>query len=118
MQGNLYAVSGTTGGGEVIVVDTYRMVPLGRFGTPSPGGVALTANGTGAASGRLAVSNFSANTVTVYDISKVMWFVDQSGALPGTVGQRPGGKRPECAGEARFCPRRTSRRRSRCSVRR
>jgi len=85
MQGNLFAVSGTTGGGEVVVVDTYRMVPLGRFGTPSPGGVAVTANGTGAANGRLAVSNFSANTVTVFDISKVMWFVDQSGALPGTV---------------------------------
>ena len=83
--GNVYAVSGTTGGGEVVVVDTYRMVPLGRFGTASPGGVAVTANGTGAANGRLAVSNFSANTVTVFDISKVMWFADQTGALPGSV---------------------------------
>jgi len=84
--GNLYAASGSTGGGEIIVVDTYRMLPLGRFGTASPGGVAVTANGTGAGSGRLAVSNFSANTVTVFDISKVMWFVDSQGSLPTLVG--------------------------------
>jgi hypothetical protein len=84
-QANLYAASGTQGGGEIVVVDTYRMVPMGRFGTASPGGVAMTANGTADGSGRLAVSNFSANTVTVFDVSKVMWFVDQQGALPTTT---------------------------------
>jgi len=85
MMGNLYAASRTTGGGQVVVVDTYRMIPLGRFSTASPGGVAVTANGTGAGAGRLAVSNFSANTVTLFDISKVMWFKDSQGALPAYV---------------------------------
>jgi hypothetical protein len=69
--GNLYAVSGSVGGGEVVVIDTFEMVPMGRFGTPSPGGVALTALGT---VGRLVVSNFSANTVTVFDIGQVDWY--------------------------------------------
>jgi hypothetical protein len=75
----LYAASGAIGGGEIVVIDTFRMVPMGRFGTPSPGGVALTA--IGASSGRLVVSNFSANTVTVYDISQVRWFTG-SAILP------------------------------------
>jgi len=83
--GNLYAASASAGGGEILVVDSYRMEPLGRFGTASPGGVALTAFSTGAGSGRLAVSNFSANTVTVFDISNVMWFVDSQGSLPSLV---------------------------------
>ncbi|MHC4955968.1 MAG: Ig-like domain-containing domain, partial [Planctomycetota bacterium] len=85
MMGNLYAASGSLGGGQVIVVDAYRMIPLGRFSTPSPGGVAVTANGTAAGAGRLAVSNFSANTVTLFDISTVMWFKDNQGALPARV---------------------------------
>ena len=72
--GNLFAASASRGGGQVVVIDTYRMEPLGRFGTPSPGGVAITAIGTAAGSSRLAVSNFSANTVTVFDISEVRWF--------------------------------------------
>ena len=80
--GNVFVASGSRGGGEIVVVDAYRMVPLGTFNTPSPGGVAVTANGTGNSSGRLAVSNFSANTVTIFDISKVMWFKDEQGALP------------------------------------
>ncbi|HEX5137443.1 MAG TPA: Ig-like domain-containing protein [Planctomycetota bacterium] len=67
----LYAASGAVGGGQIIVIDTFSMVSMGKFGTPSPGGVALTAVGN---VGRLAVSNFSANTVTVYDIVDVRWF--------------------------------------------
>jgi hypothetical protein len=70
----LYAASGSTGGGQIVVIDTFNMVPMGRFGTPSPGGVALTAYGGTVGNGRLVVSNFSANTVTVYDISQVRWF--------------------------------------------
>jgi hypothetical protein len=85
MMGNVYVASGSRGGGEIIVVDGYRMDPLGRFSTPSPGGVAVTANGTGSGAGLLAVSNFSANTVTIFDISKVMWFKDSIGALPARV---------------------------------
>jgi hypothetical protein len=72
--GNLFAASASRGGGQVIVVDTYLMTTLGRFGTPSPGGVAITAVGTAAGFSRLAVSNFSANTVTVFDIAEVRWF--------------------------------------------
>jgi len=83
--GNLYAASASTGGGEVVVLDTFNMVPLGRFGTPSPGGVALTAFQS---DGRLVVSNFSANTVTVFDIGNVSWFT--GGALPATTGQLAG----------------------------
>jgi len=71
---NLYAASRSAGGGEVIVIDTFRMTPLGRFGATSPGGVAITAVGS---SGRLCVSNFSANTVTVYDIGSVVWYSGQ-----------------------------------------
>jgi hypothetical protein len=58
------------------------MVPLGRFGTPSPGGIGLTAVGS---TGRACVSNFSANTVTVFDIANVMWFT--GGTLWQTTGQ-------------------------------
>jgi hypothetical protein len=71
----LYAASGAIGGGQIVVIDTFNMIPMGRFGTPSPGGVALTANGS---SNRLVVSNFSANTVTVFDISDVRWFTGAS----------------------------------------
>jgi hypothetical protein len=73
----LYAASGATGGGQIVVIDTFNMIPMGRFGTPSPGGVALTAVGTGA-SCRLVVSNFSANTVTVFDIRDVRWYTGQN----------------------------------------
>jgi hypothetical protein len=73
----LYAASGAVGGGQIVVIDTYNMVPMGRFGTPSPGGVALTAIGAATGSSRLVISNFSANTVTVYDISQVRWFTGQ-----------------------------------------
>ncbi len=83
--GNLYAASASTGGGEIVVLDTFNMVPLGRFGTPSPGGVAITAVGQ---SGRLAVSNFSANTVTVFDVAEVNWFTGQT--LAQTTGQLGG----------------------------
>ncbi|MHC4550286.1 MAG: Ig-like domain-containing domain [Planctomycetota bacterium] len=76
--GNVYAASASVGGGEVVVIDAFLMVPLGRFGTPSPGGLALTAVGAGPNTGRLTVSNFSANTVTVYDIGDVMWFTGGS----------------------------------------
>jgi hypothetical protein len=76
--GNVYAASGSVGGGEVVVIDTFRMEPLGRFGTPSPGGLALTAYGAGPNTGRLTVSNFSANTVTVFDIGDVIWFTGGS----------------------------------------
>jgi len=90
-QGNLYAASGSIGGGQVIVVDTYRMEPLGRFGTPSPGGVGLTAVGTALGNSRLVVSNFSANTVTVFDVTDVRWFTGASlwltqGGLSAAVG--------------------------------
>jgi hypothetical protein len=80
--GNLYAVSGSVGGGQVVVVDTFQMVPMGRFGTPSPGGIGLTAVGN---IGRACVSNFSANTVTVFDIGNVIWFT--GGTLWQTTGQ-------------------------------
>jgi hypothetical protein len=76
--GNVYAASASTGGGQVVIIDTFRMEPLGRFGSPSPGGLALTAYGIGPAAGRLTVSNFSANTVTVFDIGDVMWFTGGS----------------------------------------
>jgi hypothetical protein len=76
--GNVYAASASVGGGEVVVIDAFRLVPLGRFGTPSPGGIALTAIGAGPNTGRLTVSNFSANTVTVFDIGDVMWFTGGS----------------------------------------
>ncbi|MHC4972409.1 MAG: Ig-like domain-containing domain [Planctomycetota bacterium] len=76
--GNVYAASASVGGGEVVVIDAFNMVPLGRFGTPSPGGIALTAIGAGPNTGRLSVSNFSANTVTVFDIGDVMWFTGGS----------------------------------------
>ena len=66
----VYAAS-KVAGGQVVVIDSYLMVPLGRFGTPSPGGVGITAIG---ATGRAAVSNFSANTVTVFDIANVTWY--------------------------------------------
>ena len=77
----LYALSGSTGGGEVVVIDTFRMTPMGRFGTASPGGIGLTALGTGGTnsnSGRACVSNFSANTVTVFDIANVKWYTGAS----------------------------------------
>jgi hypothetical protein len=64
----LYAASA---GGQVVVIDTYRMTPMGRFAAPSPGGLALTA--LGEKLGRLAVSNASANTVTLFDVSQVRW---------------------------------------------
>jgi hypothetical protein len=88
--GNVYAASGSVGGGEVVVIDAFRMEPLGRFGTPSPGGLALTAFRIGPATGRLTVSNFSANTVTVFDIGDVMWFTGgsayaQQGGLQNAV---------------------------------
>jgi hypothetical protein len=70
----LYAASGAVGGGQIVVIDSFNMVPMGRFGTPSPGGVALTAVGTGATNSLLVISNFSANTVTVYGVSDVRWF--------------------------------------------
>jgi hypothetical protein len=70
----VYAASGAVGGGQIVVIDSFNMVPMGRFGTPSPGGVALTAIGTGAGNSRLVVSNFSANTVTVYDVANVRWY--------------------------------------------
>ena len=72
--GNVYAASASVGGGEVVVIDSFNMVPLGRFGTPSPGGIAQTAIGNGPNRGRLTVSNFSANTVTVFDVGDVKWF--------------------------------------------
>lgn len=74
----LYAASGAIGGGQIVVVDTFNMIPMGRFGTPSPGGVAMTGIGTGAGNSRLVVSNFSANTVTVYDVADVRWYTGPS----------------------------------------
>jgi len=76
--GNVYAASRSARGGEVVVIDSYRMTPLGRFGTPSPGGISITAVGN---VGRAAISNFSANTVTVFDIKDVRWFRDANGTL-------------------------------------
>ncbi len=70
MMGLVFAASASLGGGEIVVVDTYDMDALGRFGTPSPGDVAITAVGLNA---RLVVSNFSANTVSVFDVGNVMW---------------------------------------------
>ncbi len=77
----VYAVSGSVGGGQVVAIDSFNMVPFGRFGTPSPGGVALTAIGN---QGRLVVSNFSANTATVFDIGQVWWYT--GGNLLQTIG--------------------------------
>jgi len=74
----VYAASGAVGGGQVVVIDTFNMVSMGRFGTPSPGGVAMTAVGAGAGNSRLVVSNFSANTVTVYDVADVRWYTGSS----------------------------------------
>ncbi|MFI5401955.1 MAG: Ig-like domain-containing protein, partial [Planctomycetota bacterium] len=74
----LYAASGAVGGGQIVVIDTFNMVSMGRFGTPSPGGVAMTGIGTGAGNSRLVVSNFSANTVTVYDVADVRWYTGAS----------------------------------------
>ncbi|MHC4960032.1 MAG: Ig-like domain-containing domain, partial [Planctomycetota bacterium] len=76
--GNVYAASRSEGGGRIVVIDAFNMTPMGRFSTPSPGGIGLTALGN---TGRAAVSNFSANTVTVYDIASVRWYVDPNGAL-------------------------------------
>ena len=72
--GNVYAASKSAGGGQVVVIDTFRMTALGRFGTPSPGGIGITAIG---ATGRAVVSNFSANTLTVFDIANVSWITPQ-----------------------------------------
>ncbi|MFI5401638.1 MAG: Ig-like domain-containing protein, partial [Planctomycetota bacterium] len=74
----VYAASGAVGGGQIVVIDAYNMVSMGRFGTPSPGGVAMTGIGTAAGNSRLVVSNFSANTVTVYDVANVRWFTGAS----------------------------------------
>jgi hypothetical protein len=74
----LYAASGAVGGGQIVVIDTFNMVSMGRFGTPSPGGVAMTGIGTAAGNSRLVVSNFSANTVTVYDVADVRWYTGPS----------------------------------------
>jgi len=74
--GNLYALSASVGGGQITVVDTFTMTSMGKFGTPSPGGIGITAIGTN--TGRAAVSNFSANTVTVFDISNVRWYTGAS----------------------------------------
>jgi len=71
----VYALSSSTGAGEVIVIDSYLMVPMGRFSTPSPGGVSIAALGN---TGRAAISNFSANTVTVFDIGEVRWYTGTS----------------------------------------
>ncbi len=70
---NVYAASKSAG--EVVVIDSFRMVPFGRFGTPSPGGIGITANGAAA---RVVVSNFSANTMTVYDCNDVAWYAPPS----------------------------------------
>jgi hypothetical protein len=69
-----YALSGSAGGGEVIAIDSFMMTPLGRWSTPSPGGIGITALSGSATLARAAVSNFSANTVTVYDIGRLGWF--------------------------------------------
>jgi len=86
----VYALSRSTGGGEVTVIDSFSMTPLGKFGTPSPGGVAVTANGVTAGSARAAVSNFSANTVTIFDIADVRFYTGTTlfatqGGLAGAV---------------------------------
>lgn len=80
----LYALSSSTGAGEVVVIDTYLMTPMGRFSTPSPGGISIAALG---ASGKAVISNFSANTATVYDIGSVGWYTLGSGNLFVTQGQ-------------------------------
>lgn len=77
----LYAASRTQGGGQIVVIDTFMMQSIGRFATPSPGGVGVTAFGS---TGRAAVSNSSANTVTIFDISQVRWFTGTS--LPQSQG--------------------------------
>jgi hypothetical protein len=83
----VYATSSSVGGGQVVVIDSFNMEPMGRFGTPSPGGVGITAITT---TGRAAVSNFSANTITVFDIAQVAWYTSagnpytfQSGLVNG-----------------------------------
>jgi hypothetical protein len=81
--GNVYAASRSQAGGQITVIDSFRMVPLGRFGTPSPGGIGVTAFG---ATGLAAVSNFSANTVTVFDIALVDWVVDPNFLYPTLTG--------------------------------
>lgn len=82
----LYAASGAVGGGQIVVIDTFNMVSMGRFGTPSPGGVAMTGIGGAAGGSRLVVSNFSANTVTVYDVANVRWYTGPTSNL-ATQGQ-------------------------------
>jgi hypothetical protein len=87
----VYALSSSAGGGEVTVIDSFNMVPLGRFGTPSPGGVAVTANGVTAGSARAAISNFSANTVTIFDVADVRFYTGSTlygtqAGLAGAVG--------------------------------
>ncbi len=74
----VYAASGSLGAGEVTVIDSFQMKAVGRFKTPSPGGMAITAR---LGVGRLFVSNTSANTVTVYDIGQVTW-VDLTNGAP------------------------------------
>ncbi|MCZ6571856.1 MAG: hypothetical protein O7C98_01670, partial [Planctomycetota bacterium] len=85
----VYAASRTENGGEVVVIDSFQMTPLGRFATPSPGGIGITSVGFQAFA---AVSNFSANTVTVFDINNVHWDsgnnfigIGQGGGLQGQV---------------------------------
>jgi hypothetical protein len=70
------------GGGAVSVVDTYRMIEIGRITTPTPGGLCQTAL---AGDGMLIVTNTSANTATVFDIGRLGWlnpaggfFLDQA----------------------------------------
>jgi hypothetical protein len=70
----VYALSGSAGGGEVIAIDSFLMTPLGRWSTPSPGGIGITALSGSDTQARAAVSNFSANTVTIYDIGRLGWF--------------------------------------------
>ncbi|MEE8105465.1 MAG: Ig-like domain-containing protein [Planctomycetota bacterium] len=71
----VYAASKTSGGGEIVAIDSFKMEVLGRWNSSAPGGVAVTAlAGGGSSFGRAAVSNFSANTVTVYDIAAVGWY--------------------------------------------
>ena len=55
----VYAASRGVGGGEVVVIDSFNMVPLGSFGTPSPGGVGLTAIGTAAGNSETAAPSCS-----------------------------------------------------------
>jgi hypothetical protein len=75
----VYAASGSLGAGEITVIDSFQMKAIGRFKTPSPGGMAITAR---AGKGYLFVSNTSANTVTVFDIGQVTWTDLSSGSVP------------------------------------